>query len=188
MAKINLLPWREERRQELQKEFLTMLGAVVLVAFALVFLADRAVNSAIEAQQARNNYITKHIKELNEQVKEIKALEKKKRELLARMKVIQELQGNRPIIVRIFDELVRTVPDGVFYQKLSIVKKDISLDGIAESNNRISSLMRNLDSSDWFDSPNLKTVKANESFGDQASSFKLTFVVTTPVAKKKGEG
>lgn len=187
MAKINLLPWREERRAELQKQFLTLLGAIVLLALGLVFLADRSVNSAIEAQQARNQYIEKHIKELSEQVKEIKALEKKKRELLDRMKVIQELQGNRPIIVRIFDELVRTVPDGMFYLTLSMTNKNISLNGTAESNNRISSLMRNLDSSEWFAVPNLKTVKANESFGDQASDFVLTFSVSTPVAKKGDE-
>ena len=187
MAKINLLPWREERRAELQKEFLTLLGGIVILAFALVFLADRSVNSAIDAQQARNQYIEKHIKELDAQVKEIRSLEKKKRELLDRMKVIQQLQGNRPIIVRVFDELVRTVPDGMFYMTLSMANKKISLKGTAESNNRISSLMRNLDSSEWFAGPNLKTVKANASFGDQASDFELTFNVSTPVYKKGGE-
>lgn len=184
MAKINLLPWREERRAELQKQFLTLLAAVVLIAFGVVFLADRAVTSAIEAQQARNQYIEKHIKELSQQVKEIRLLEKKKRELLDRMKVIQELQGNRPIIVRVFDEMVRTVPDGMYYRTLSMINKSISLNGTAESNNRISSLMRNLDSSEWFSGPNLKTVKANESFGDQASDFVLTFSISTPVEKK----
>lgn len=187
MARINLLPWREERRAELQKEFLTLLGAVVIFAFALVFLVDRSVNGAIEAQQTRNQYIEKHIKELDEQVKEIRSLEKKKRELLDRMKVIQELQGNRPIIVRVFDEMVRTVPDGMYYVTLSMANKRIALTGTAESNNRISSLMRNLDSSEWFAGPNLKTVKANPAFGDQASDFSLTFNVSTPADKKGDE-
>lgn len=182
MAKINLLPWREERRQELKKEFLTILVGVVLLGGALVLLGHMVASGAIAGQQGRNSYLQQNINELNAQVKEIQDLEKKKRELLERMKVIQELQGNRPIIVRIFDELVRTLPDGVFYKDLSRNATVINLRGVAESNNRISSLMRNLDKSDWFAEPNLTDVKASPEYGDQASTFGLSFKITTPSA------
>jgi type IV pilus assembly protein PilN len=111
-------------------------------------------------------------------------LEKKKKELLDRMKVIQELQGNRPIIVRIFDEMVRTLPDGVFYQDLRRKDNIITLTGIAESNNRISSLMRQVNNSGWFDSPNLTAVKADQEYGEQASVFNLSFIIATPSAEE----
>lgn len=180
MANINLLPWREERRQELKQEFLTILGGVAVLGFCLVLLADSIVNGAIENQQGRNNYLQGQIDELSLQVDEIKELEKKKQELLDRMKVIQALQGNRPIIVRIFDELVRTLPDGVFYSELSRANNVVQLRGIAESNNRISSLMRKIDKSEWFTNPNLTSVTADTDFGEQASEFGLSFSISTP--------
>jgi type IV pilus assembly protein PilN len=180
MANINLLPWREERRQELKQAFLVVLGCVAGVALVLVFAAHTLVNSAIDGQSGRNNYLQKQIAELTKQVEEIQDLEKKKQELLDRMTVIQQLQGNRPIIVRIFDELVRTLPDGVFYQELKRNTNKIELTGIAESNNRISSLMRRLDGSEWFAEPNLNAVKADPGFGEQASEFGLTFNISTP--------
>ena len=183
MANINLLPWRDERRQELQKAFLIVLAIVTVVAGLIVWAADMSVRHSIANQQQRNNYLQKNINELNAQVKEIKELENKKQELLDRMKVIQELQGNRPIIVRIFDEMVRTLPDGVFYRNLARKSSQISLEGIAESNNRISSLMRKLEKSDWFASPNLTAVTASPEFGEESSAFNLSFAISTPSAK-----
>ena len=187
MAKINLLPWREERRQELKQEFLVVLGGVAVIAAGLVFLGKTYFDNEISNQQARNNYLQKNIDELNRQVEEIRELEKRKRELLDRMNVIQSLQGKRPVIVRVFDEVVRTLPDGIFYKKLSRKGGRISLTGTAESNNRISSLMRRLDNSAWFDDPNLSGVSANPDFGDQASNFNLSFKITAPSAKKEKE-
>ena len=180
MANINLLPWREERRQELKQAFLVVLGLIAACAVVLVFLANMVVSNAIDNQKTRNSYLQQQISELDKQVKEIKELEKKRNELLDRMKVIQELQGNRPIIVRIFDELVRTLPDGVFYSELTRKGNEIKLKGIAESNNRISSLMRRLDKSDWFSEPNLTAVKAQPLYGEQASEFNLSFNISTP--------
>ena len=180
MANINLLPWREERRQELKQAFLVVLGVVAAFAVGLVVAADMAVNGAIDDQNARNAYLQKQIGEFELQVKEIRELEKKKQELLDRMKVIQELQGNRPIIVRIFDEMVRSLPDGVFYNDLSRTDNAIMLTGVAESNNRISSLMRKVDKSEWFDDPNLTAVTAKPQFGEQASEFTMSFNISTP--------
>jgi type IV pilus assembly protein PilN len=189
MAQINLLPWREERRQELKKEFLVTMALVVALGVGLVLLADRVVNSQIDNQNARNQYLQQNIKELDKQVAEIRNLQKRRNQLLDRMRVIQELQGNRPIIVRVLDQLVRTVPDGVFYTNLSTKGKRISISGIAESNNRVSSLMRRLDASDWLASPNLDKVQAAPKYGDQATKFNLTVKVQAPASEKKpGEG
>jgi len=180
MANINLLPWREARRQELKQAFLIVLTCVAALAAGLVFLGDSLVNGAIDAQTGRNNYLQQHIDELTLQVQEIESLEKKKQELEDRMTVIQRLQGNRPVIVRIFDDMVNTLPDGVFFNELQRTGDKITVTGIAESNNRISSLMRRLDGSDWFASSNLKEVAAQPSFGEQASRFNLFFDISTP--------
>lgn len=185
MAQINLLPWREERRQELKKEFLVILGAVAVFGILIVVLVGQFYGARIDHQRERNQYLQKNIQELSNQVQEIAELEKKRRELLDRMKVIQELQGNRPIIVRIFDELVRTLPDGVYYESLDREEAKISIRGVAESNNRVSSLMRNLDRSDWFTNPNLTAVKAYPEFGEQASQFQLSVAITTPDAEQE---
>lgn len=180
MARINLLPWREARREELKRTFLTILGLVAAFAVVLVVLGDRVVNSQIDNQNARNTYISNNIKELDKQVEEIKDLQRKRNQLIDRMRVIQELQGNRPIIVRVLDQLVRTVPDGVFYTAVSAVGSDLTIDGVAESNNRVSSLMRRLDASDWLRDPNLDAVRAAPGFGDQANTFDLTVKVDLP--------
>lgn len=186
MAKINLLPWREERRQELKKEFLMVLGATVVAALLVLVVANRVYSAWIDNQTGRNAYLQRNIDELNRQVAEIKKLEEKRRQLIDRMKVIQDLQGTRPLVVHVFDELVRTLPDGVFYQSLGRLDKKIEIVGIAESNNRVSSLMRQLDKSEWFENPNLTSVQAATGFGDQASSFKMTVLISPP-EEKTGE-
>ncbi len=187
MAQINLLPWREERRQELKRQFLIILALVALLGGGLVLVADRVVNSQIEYQNARNAYLTQNIRELDKQVKEIESLKKRRQQLIERMRVIQELQGNRPIIVRIMDQIVRTVPDGVFYTKLTLQGMKITINGVAESNNRVSSLMRRLDASDWLKAPNLDKVKAAPQYGDQATTFNLTVQVELPKSDKEQE-
>jgi type IV pilus assembly protein PilN len=189
MAQINLLPWREERRQERKKEFLATVALVLALGAGLMLLADRIVDNQIVNQQARNQYLTENIKELDKQVAEIRDLQKRRNQLLDRMRVIQELQGNRPIIVRVLDQLVRTVPDGVFYSKLSTRGKKISISGVAESNNRVSSLMRRLDASDWLANPTLDKVVEAREFGDQANRFELSVNVQAPaIEEPSGEG
>lgn len=180
MARINLLPWREERRQELKKEFLVALGGTVVLAVVLLLLTTSVYNAWIDNQGNRNAYLQRNIDELNRQVKEIKELEAKRRQLLDRMKVIQDLQGTRPLVVHVFDEMVRTLPDGVFYQGLTRGDKKIEISGVAESNNRVSSLMRQLDKSEWFENPNLTSVQAATEYGEQASAFKMTVEISQP--------
>ncbi|WP_281646089.1 PilN domain-containing protein [Parendozoicomonas sp. Alg238-R29] len=178
MARINLLPWREELRQQRQKNFLIALGITVAIAVALIFLRDMMLNSAIENQRGRSQFIQTEISTLDGKIKEINELKEKKEELLARMEVIQSLQGNRPVIVRMFDELVRVLPDGVYFTSLSMTGRTINVQGVSESNNRISKLMRQLDESNWFDNPNLTAVKALKEGG--GSGFDLTFQQVTP--------
>ncbi|MCL6270590.1 PilN domain-containing protein [Sansalvadorimonas sp. 2012CJ34-2] len=178
MARINLLPWREELRRERQKQFLIALGIAAVLAVMVIVSRDLMLSSAIDAQKARNSFITTEIGSLDSKIREIKDLKTKKEELLARMKVIQNLQGNRPVIVRMFDELVRVMPDGVYFTGLTVKGGEINIQGVAESNNRISKLMRKLDESDWFSDPNLTAVKALNS-GD-GSTFDLTVMQSTP--------
>ena len=180
MAQINLLPWREERRQELKKEFLTVVALIVALGVGLLISADRYVNGQINYQKARNGHLEESIEDLNTQVAEIKELQRKRNQLLDRMRVIQELQGNRPVIVGILDQIVRTVPDGVFYTSLEARNMQISVRGIAESNNRVSSLMRQLNSSDWLENPNLDAVRSATEYGDQATTFSLTVQIELP--------
>ena len=180
MANINLLPWREARRQERKNQFLIGLGATVAGAALSLLLWDLAVNSRIDYQQSRNQYLRTEIALLDQEVAEIRDLQRKRNQLIERMRVIQALQGNRPVIVRLLDQLVRTVPDGVFYTSLETNSDVVSLEGVAESNNRVSSLMRRLDGSDWLENPNLDAVEAAPDYGDQATTFKLTVNLELP--------
>lgn len=191
MARINLLPWREWERERKKKEFLANLLGVVLAGVAIVLLYGVYLNGQIETQQARNAFLKEQIADLDRKIAEIENLQKTRDELLARMRVIQELQGNRPVIVRVFDELVRTLSKGVHFDRLEKHDKTLNVEGVAESNNRISSLMRNLDNSDWFANPNLKRIKEdpnNANYGAQASTFSLTFVQTNPKETDTEEG
>jgi len=183
--KINLLPWREERREAKKKEFLNVIVGVLLLGGAIVGGVDRYFANAIDTQIARNNFLTAEITILEGRIAEINLLQQKKNKLLSRMKVIQELQGNRPIIVRLFDELARKLAPRVFYRNLQLIAKDLSIQGIAESNNRISSQLRNLNESDWFDQPNVTAINADPNYGPQASQFSLSVKQSTP--KKEEE-
>lgn len=179
MPMINLRPWREELRAEKQRNFITSLIVVLVLAVALIFLWQDFVSSEIENQRSRNSYLSSSMAELDKKIKEIKGLKSEKKKLLDRMKVIQDLQGTRPVIVRVMDELVRTLPDGLYYQSLEREGDLISIKGMAESNNRISGLMRNFESSVWFSNPNLKDVSAIKS-QDSLNSFDLSVRQVTP--------
>lgn len=178
--RINLLPWREELREQQKQDFLKISAMVMLLAATIVFGVDRFYNNQIDNQTSRNNFLKQEISVLEERISEINLLQQKRNELLSRMKVIQELQGNRPIIVRVFDELARQLAPRVFYQTLSMTSATLSINGVAESNNRISNQLRNFSESEWFISPNVTAITADENYGPQASQFSLTVDQTTP--------
>ncbi|WP_018275459.1 PilN domain-containing protein [Teredinibacter turnerae] len=183
MAQINLLPWREEFRQEKKKEFLTQLAGVCILAVGVAFLWVRSVDGSIQNQNARNNKLQGEINLLQKRVVEIQDLKKKRQQLLDRMKVIQDLEGKRSIIVHYFDEFARAVPDGVFVTTLSKSGNRISVEGVSESNNRVSTFMRQLDESPWFSDPNLRSVVASPADGEQASRFKMDLMAVLPSAE-----
>lgn len=180
MAKINLLPWREAYRAEKKKEFVTLLGMVLIFAAVVAFGWDRVVNSQIDSQVSRNQLLKTEIAKLDKQVKEIDELTKRRQNLLDRIKVIQEVQGNRPEIVKIYDEFVRAVPDGVYFTEMERKAESISLVGFAKSNSRVSVLMRRLDASYKFTEPNLTKVEANDILGENGSQFEMQVKIVQP--------
>lgn len=181
MARINLLPWREQLREERKKRFLTALAGVLVAAVGALVMFDQYFSNALTHQDARNAFIQKEVVQLDSRIKEISELRARRKQLLERMKIIQDLQGNRPIIGRIFDQMARTLPDGVYFSEVKMVDNLISISGAAESNNRVSDLMRNLDASDWLEAPILNEVKANtDAQVDRANSFQLTVRQTQP--------
>lgn len=187
---INLLPWREELRKQQQQEFVVLLVLAAVLGAAVWFAWSWTVNSRISEQQNRISYIEKELAQLDDQISEIKELEERRSELVERMQVIQDLQGNRPTIVYLFDQLARTLPDGVHYNKISRKSGVFSISGIAESNNRISRLMRNLEESSWFENPNLQTVTAaGDEENQEANKFSLTVREGSPRSNEDdGEG
>ncbi len=184
MAQINLLPWREEMRQEKKKEFLTQLGGVCILAALVVLLWMQSVESAISKQNARNGILDDEIKRLQSQVEEIKNLKKDRQALLDRMKVIQGLEGERAIIVYYFDEFAKAIPNGVFLTALSKKGEGFTVQGVSDSNNRISEFMRQLEDSDWFKDTSIISITADESAGPQGQRFSLKTTATLPNAEE----
>ena len=183
MAHINLLPWRERLREERRREFLTIMVGFVIIAGGLVFLVDRYFNGEINMQQARNNFVRAEIALLDAQVAEINQLRQQKEDIRARMNVITDLQGTRPVIVRIFDEMVWTLPNGIFYEQVQRTEDVIAVEGIAESYARITELMRNLDDSQWFEATDLSefsVVESAETSMSASISFSLTLNIELP--------
>lgn len=158
MANINLLPWRERLREERKKTFFITLGIAFGVAAAILGVGILYINGEIANQRARNQYISDQIAVLDTKIAEIRNLQDQKRALTERMTVIQDLQGRRPVIVRLFDELVRTLPDGVYYNNITRTGDSIALSGVADSASRVSALMRYLDDSEWFADPSLNQI------------------------------
>lgn len=179
MPHINLLPWREELRQRRNKEFGVTAGIGVLVMAAVIGVVHLHFKSRILHQNDRNGFLEANIQTLDKRIKEIQQLDDEKERLLARMQIIQRLQSSRPEVVHLFDELVETLPEGVYYTRIQQRGRVLNIHGIAQSNARVSSLMRQLESSDWLENPTLLEIKADvkkASAGDQGirlSNFQL---------------
>ncbi len=183
MSQINLLPWREEAREQLTKDYLIKLGLVGLGSIVLMFVWISLASARLAQQEQRINYLHENIVEMDEMVAEIVELKHKKDEMIVRMRVIQDLQGNRSGIVKIFDELVRSMPEGVYLSELHTENNLVEMTGFSESNNRISALMRNLDSSYKYQHSNLVRVEQDASLGNQGSVFNLQVEIEMAIAK-----
>jgi type IV pilus assembly protein PilN len=188
MARINLLPWREERRKQREREFYVILGASFAAAALVSFLVVMYFDGQIEGQKARNQYLTQQIAEMDKKLTEVQDLEKTRAKLLQRKQAIEELQANRSMMVHLFDDLVRTIPDGV---RLTSIKQDedtLMLEGRAQSNARVSTYMRNLEGSGWMTKPDLSIIEAKGEDKALPNQFKLTVKLANPNAPKDEDG
>lgn len=182
MAKINLLPWREQLRKERQRQFMTVaIGGAVLALLVVVYI-HLHIGGLIENQRDRNEFLKDRIAELDRKIKEIEKLESTKEKLLARMNIIEQLQRSRPEVVHLFDELSRTLPEGVYLGSMSQSGSNLTVKGKAQSNARVSGYMRNIDASEWLDNPSLDVIETKDESGLRISEFTLKMQQTTPDA------
>lgn len=175
MARINLLPWREAERKRRQRDFAAITGAALAAAALVAFGVHLQMEAMIAGQQARNQYLESQIAALDVQIKKIQDLEATKANLIARMNVIQSLQKSRPEVVHLFDELVVTVPEGIFLTKVEQTGKSVIVEGQAQSNARVSSFMRNIEASEWVGDPTLQLIENKDQTGTGLSRFRLRF-------------
>jgi len=188
ITRINLLPWREELRQEQKKQFGVMAVMTCVLAVAIVGLIHFQMQSKIDYQDSRNRFMSAEITKVDEEIKEISELQKVRRSLVERMEVIQDLQGSRPSIVHLFSEIVSTVPNGVYLESLAQKGSNLEVNGEAESNARVSTYMRNLQASDWLKDPNLTVIEIEDKTVNRISTFTLTVKQTSPNASNEDKG
>jgi type IV pilus assembly protein PilN len=162
MPRINLLPWREQQRQERKMAFVVGLGAATVAAAVATFAATLFFNSMIEAQRQRNTRLDQEIATLDRQIEEINSLETQKEKFIARMQIIEKLQRSRPEIVHVFDTFVRTMPDGTYLTAITQIDQRFKIQGVAQSSTRVSTFMRNLDASQWLKDPSLEVVESKK--------------------------
>ncbi|MBQ0725134.1 MAG: PilN domain-containing protein [Cycloclasticus sp.] len=170
MAKINLLPWREEFRKEKQTDFLILLGVGVVASILTMAAVHFTIDGLIARQDSRNIFLQNETAVLDKKIKEIQELEKTKSKLLARMEVIQRLQSSRPEIVHMFDQLAKTVPEGVHLTRFKQSGNKLSIEGSAQSNTRVSAYMRSLEASPWLKGADLSVIRSR---GVDANNFTL---------------
>jgi type IV pilus assembly protein PilN len=172
MPRINLLPWREEQRKERKLAFAVAAGVAAVAACVTSFGVYLAFGSMIQSQEARNEKLRGEIKAVDKQIEEINDLENKKQKFIARMTIIEQLQRSRPEIVHVFDEIVRTLPEGVYLTAVKQNDAKLKFEGVAQSSTRVSAFMRNIDGSDWLRNPELEVVQTSSK--GPGSSFTLT--------------
>ena len=171
MPRINLLPWRDKERKTRRREFGIAAGGAVLAAILFALGGKLMYSSWIESQTAKNNLLKKEIVKLDAEIADIQDLENRKQRLVARMEIIEKLQRKRPEIVHQFDELVHTVPDGVYLTSIKQAGNKLELKGVAQSSTRVSTFMRNIDTSSWMDNPELSVVETAKDSPTGGSNF-----------------
>ena len=186
MPRINLLPWRAELRQRRKKEFLVALAGSLAVAVGVVYLSKLTVQGWTSAQQGRNEVLRNEIVALDKQIQEISGLESQRDRLVARMQVITQLQRSRPEVVHLFDELVNSMPEGVYLTEVTQQGTRIEVRGNAQSSTRVSALMRNIDDSAWLKAPGLEGVDFVTAGSERNAQFKV-FAEQVPMTAPDGE-
>ncbi|MGH8290783.1 MAG: PilN domain-containing protein [Steroidobacteraceae bacterium] len=171
MPRINLLPWREAQRKERKLAFTVALGGAAVCAAVVTAAIYLLYTGMIDAQERRNELLQQQVKVLDRQIEEINNLEQTKRQFIARMQIIEKLQSSRPEIVHVFDQIVKTLPDGVYLTSVTQTGDHLKFTGIAQSSTRVSAFMRNIDASQWMRNPTLEVIQS--STGAFGSSFTL---------------
>lgn len=184
MPRINLLPWREGQRKERKLAFLVALGVAAIAAGVTAFAAYLLYGSMIESQERRNQQLRTEIKTLDKQIEEINNLESEKQKFIARMGIIEKLQRSRPEIVHVFEEIVHTLPEGVYLTGVHQTDRKLKFEGVAQSSTRVSSFMRNIDASQWLRNPGLEVVQTTKA--GPGSSFTLTAEQVTAASQDQG--
>lgn len=188
MARINLLPWRAERRKQRQKDFLAMLGLSALGAALVAFLIVNYYSRQISGQNARNQFLQQQIAQVQKQIDQIKALDEKKARLLKRKEIIEDLQSDRSQMVHLFDSLVRTIPDGVVLTSIKQEGDKLTLEGRSQSNARVSTYMRTLEGAGWMTRPELSIIEAKEGDVGLPFMFNLSVTLANPNAPRDADG
>lgn len=187
MIRINLLPHREEARKERRQQFISMAVLVAIVGAAVWFVGSTLIGAQIDAQNDSNEFLKREISSLDKEIAEIASLKEQTQSLLARKQVIEALQANRTETVTVFNELVRQMPEGVFIKQLKQTGSSITFNGLAQSNARVSQLMRNLDASPIFEKPLLGEIKSTSYKGRNVGDFTLTVSIEKPVVDDAGK-
>lgn len=184
MARINLLPWRDWERRRLRQRFLLSLVLALVVGIVIIVWATFMVEGEVSNQQGRNQYLREQVAQLNVKIKAINRLKKTREELLARMKVIEKLEQSRPLVVHLFDQLTRTVPDSVYISSVTNKGGDLTIAGVAQSPSGVSAYMQNIANSPWLADPNLEVVRTRRDGKVRRSSFTVTTQLMQPQDKK----
>jgi type IV pilus assembly protein PilN len=187
MPRINLLPWREQERKIRRREFMVAAGGAMFAAVIFVLGGKVLYSSWTDAQNEKNALLKKEIVKLDAQIADIQDLENRRQRLLARMEIIEKLQRKRPEIVHLFDEIVKTVPDGVYLTAIKQTGNKLEIHGVAQSSTRVSTFMRNIDSSVWMDNPVLQVVESAKDSPTGGSNFTLTSDVVGVDLENGGE-
>ena len=178
MVRINLLPHRELKRKRQRDAFLALSAITVVIGGAIVFTVYGVIGGRIEQQQDRNRYLDGEIAKLDKQIEEIQKLREQTQAMLARKKVVETLQGNRSEAVNLLDQLVRQLPEGVYLRSVKQTGAMVHLTGYAQSNARVSSLLRNLEASPWLQQPSLVEIKAATTGNARLNEFTVNVKLT----------
>lgn len=185
MAHVNLLPWREQRRQQQKQQYIVVLAFVAIMTGLLFWFIGQIIDTQISNQNSRNQYLQTQITALESQIAEIKRIKESKSAIEQRMALIEQLQSSRNLAPQVLDELARIVPQGVSFKSLQRTGSSLQVRGTSESNNRLAEFMRQLETSKVFTSGELSSIVADTSATDAVSEFTLTFSITEQVAMEK---
>lgn len=187
MPRINLLPWREQERKVRRREFMVAAGGAIFAAVIFTLGGKLMYSSWIDSQNEKNNLLKREIVKLDAQIADIQDLENRKQRLVARMEIIEKLQRKRPEIVHLFDEIVKTVPEGIYLTAIKQTGNKLEIRGIAQSSTRVSTFMRNIDASVWMDNPVLQVVESAKDSPTGGSNFTLSSDVVGVDLENGGE-